>query len=487
EEGRQLLVTLKKDTPALGGYRLKDKFAAIRNVPVGPKELHVLGRFGGILALTGDQKITVKSRNLSSLRYKLGRVPPEQVNHLVSQTSGDFRKPRFGSRFNETNFAHFAEQTQSVFLENSFEANFNTFDLAPHIASEDPFDLSRGLFFLRVNGWDPKEGKYIKAGGDAGDQAFVLITDLGIVAKVNQDRTRDVFVQSLATGSPVEGAKVQVLGKNGIAVASALTGPQGRAALPAVDERRRDEKQPVAIIVRKEADLSFMPLNRYQHHVSFSRFDVGGITAATAGDLDGFVFTERGIYRPGDKIHAGVIIKPRDWEGRLEGVPIKVSVTDVRNKTVMENIISLPDSGFADFECETDYGSPTGEYKLWAYLVHEEKDGKRPDDTLLASTTVRVEEFLPDTMKVKTNVTPESGNGWVPPLNLTAAVDVQNLYGTPATERKVTGSVTAAPISFAFDEYPDYVFFDRNVKTPATTRGQLARRKQTKTARPLWT
>ncbi len=466
-EERQLLCVVDKDTPALGGYRLAEEYRATRNVPQGPRELYVLGRFGGLLAMTGDRKITVKSRNLPGLKYRLGRVPAGEINHLVSQTSGNFNRPGFSRNFNDTNLGHYTEQLQSILSSDSYAANYSTLDFSRllDLEDQDDPDLNRGLYFLRVLGWDPKEEKAVKGGGQEGDNAFVLITDLGLVVKVNHDRTRDVFVQSLGLGVPVDAVEVQVLGKNGVPLVSGVTDSTGRATLAAVDEAARDESQPVAIVARKDRDLSFIPFNRYQQHVSFSRFDVGGLSAPTAGDLDGFVFTERGVYRPGDTIHAGLIIKPRDWSGELAGLPIKVVVQDARNSTILEQLVSLPQSGFADFECPTEYASSTGEYKLYAYLVHEEdEDGKKQRDTLLASTSARVEEFLPDTMKVSTKVTPESGKGWIPPAGLSASVNAQNLYGTPATKRSVSGSVTARPIRFSFDDFPDYVFFDRNLK-----------------------
>ncbi|MFT5466465.1 MAG: hypothetical protein ACI8UO_001565 [Verrucomicrobiales bacterium] len=458
-QGRQLLIEIAAETPAIGGYRLRSDFRVLRDIPAAPKELHLLGRWGGILALGGDHKITVKSRNLPGLRYRVGRVPAGQLNHLVSQTRGDFGSPNFNYNFNETNFAHFAEEVQPVFLRNSYEANYSTFDLTPHLNTEDPFDsdASRGLFFLRVSGWDAKKNQRISAGGREGEQSFVLVTDLGMVVKQNYNRTRDVFVQSISTGEPVVGAEVSVLGKNGIPVLVVTTNAEGRARLKSIDQGFADEKQPVALVVRKGTDLSFMPLNHNEHHVSLSRFDVGGLRAPTAKDLDGFAFTERGIYRPGDPIHIGVIVKSRDWTGQLDGLPIQVTVQDARNRTIKKETLRLPASGFADARCPTEYASATGVYKV---LIHLVTDPKKP--ILLASTTARVEEFQPDTMKVQASLTPGSGAGWIKPQTLKAEVAAQNLYGTPATGRLVTGKIYARPGAFAFDGFDGYTFFDRN-------------------------
>jgi len=460
-DDRQVLVTVAKETPAVGGYKLATDYKAITDVPQGPAEIHLLGRWGGILALTGDRKISVKSRNLPALQYRLGRVPAAQINHLVSQTSGRFGQQNFDNyEFDETNIARFAEEIQPMNRVNSYQANYASLDLNPYLTAADAYDAepSRGLYFLRIQGWDTAKKEAIDAGGMNGERVFVLVTDLGFVVKANEEGTRDVFVQSIGTGAPVDAAEVQVLGKNGVPLVTSLTGPDGKATLNAFPENPENEKQPVAVVVRKGADLSFMPFGRHEHRVNFSRFEVGGLTAATPNELDGFLFTERGIYRPGDTIHAGAIVKPRDWAGKLEGLPIKVSVEDTRNTAILEKTIALPESGLVEFSCPTEYASPTGVYKLLAYLPAKEDE---ENDTLLASTEVRVEEFLPDTMKVTTRLTPAPETGWILPEKMQAAVDVQNLYGTPATDRRVKGWMTATPSRISFPQYPGYTFFDR--------------------------
>ena len=45
------------------------------------------------------------------------------------------------------------------------------------------------------------------------DRRLILVTDLGIIIKDNADGTHDVFVQSIKTGEPVDGAQIDVLGE----------------------------------------------------------------------------------------------------------------------------------------------------------------------------------------------------------------------------------------------------------------------------------
>jgi hypothetical protein len=72
-----------------------------------------------------------------------------------------------------------------------------------------------------------------KDSGETMDARLVVLTDLGIVAKKTLDGSREVFVQSLAGGTAVAGARVRVLARNGETLAAADTdcdGPRLAAA-----------------------------------------------------------------------------------------------------------------------------------------------------------------------------------------------------------------------------------------------------------------
>lgn len=80
--------------------------------------------------------------------------------------------------------------------------------------------------------------------------------------------------------------------------------------------------------------------------------------------------------------------------------------------------------------------------------------------TLLGHTAVNVKEFEPDQLKVKLALTPNRQQGWVKPSELKASIDVQNLFGTPAQDRRVTTRLTLRPMYPSFDRFPDYAFYE---------------------------
>ena len=483
EKTGQLYVAIGKGVRALGGFLLRDPFAAVLSVPEFPGEIRIQGD-GGVLALSGERKLAIQSRGIETIEYEIARVPADQINHLVSQTEGAFQQPSFqGYRFDEENIARIAREKQSIRVENQFRANHSVFDFEKQLApASDGGSPMQGLFFLKAREWRAWKDRPAEARGDGDDEEesddlgeaeaaaqkerngwrsgihdsrFILVTDLGLIVKENADGSRDVFVASIKGGTPLPGVAIEVIAKNGVPLLKGTTAADGRAAFTALGKLTR-EKAPVAFVARLGDDVAFMPYDRDDRRLDLSRFDIGGVESASPSDLDAFVFTERGIYRPGDEIHVGVIVKHRDWAGKLEGLPIEVEVVDAREASVQVRKLALPAIGFAETSYRTAYESPTGVYSINVFLVREGKRG-----TLLGSTSVHVKEFLPDRMKIESRLSKEAKRGWVTPDEIKAELTLRNLYGTPATARRVKAHLALAPGAFHFDEFAGFSFFDR--------------------------
>ena len=473
ETDGELYVRVNKGVRAFGGFPLSENYNAVVDVPALPREVEIEGE-GGLLALNGERKLSVRSRGLGSIEYEIARVATTQINHLVSQTEGNFQDPRFqaSALFNEENISRIGLEHQAIALENQWKANYSAFDFSDHLRKPADGGSERGLFFLTARGWDPVNKKPIKA---VKDSRFILVTDIGIVTKKNADGTHDVFLMSIKQGTPIANVAVDLLGKNGIPIQNAMTDADGHCAFASVDKSMR-EKTPVAFVARNGDDVSFIPYSREDRQLNFSRFDIDGVDNVLPENLDAFVFTERGVYRPGDDIHIGIVVKQRNWNGQIEGLPIETEVIDARDHPVQTRKINVPAVGFVELTYQTANESPTGLFTFNVYLV---KNSKR--STLLGSTTANVKEFLPDRMKIETRLSQNAPRGWIQPKEMRASVGLANLYGTPATERKITAHLELTPSAFSFSEFPDYVFFDPLFDEKKERRGQTVELGETKT------
>jgi uncharacterized protein YfaS (alpha-2-macroglobulin family) len=447
--GRYLYIKLNKGIKSFGGYLLDKEFDTIQRVPEFPQELGLMAS-GSILSLHGEKRISVFARDIEAVRFEIGRVVPDDINHLITQTRGDIKSPEFVNYdFNEENISeHFSEVR--VFGQSELgKSQYTTFDFSHYIKTEK--ETNRGMFFLKVESWDPKKKKTT----GKKDKRLILITDLGVLAKDNADQSHDVFVQSIQTGHPVSGARVDILGKNGVSVFGASTDAEGRAQFPKLTDFDH-EKTPTVYVVRKGSDISFIPYERSERKLNFSRFDIGGVVTEGAADrLDAYLFSDRGIYRPGDEFHIGMIVKSANWKRQLSGIPLEASIMDSRGLEVKRQKISLTASGFEEVKYQTEDTSPTGKYTTNLYIVKDNKRG-----TLLGSASVRVEEFLPDRLKISSKLSQERREGWVAPAGLKGLVNLMNLYGTPAVNHRIAAEVELSPATPAFKQYEDYTFFD---------------------------
>ena len=481
-ENAYVYVTVDKGIAAIGGFTLADNFASVSQMPPYPRSVHIM-HDGSLLALSGERKLSIQSRGVEQVEFRLDRITPSSINHLVSQSEGNFQSPIFNNyNFDETNIAEQIIRRQALENTDTSKNDYSALDFSEFVTGEGDNKGKLGLFILHVLARkDGDDGGYYKNDGSVmpvpgkttvalddtdesrdpldsddllADRRLVLVTDLGLLIKDNADGTHDVFVQSIKTGEPVGGATVDVLGKNGVAVVTAQTDGTGQAHVPSLADFSREQK-PVAYVVRLGQDVSFLPFGREDRILNLSRFDTSGVTGLAPHDLTAFVFTDRGIYRPGDEAKIGLIVKQRDWQGKLDGVPLRLEIIDPRGNTALSRVLKLNASGFLEETFPTRETSATGKYQVNCYLV-KGKD----DETLLGSQSLKVAEFLPDRLKIKTTLSTGTTEGWVSPQGLKGLVSLQNLYGTPSVGHKVKGKVTLNPSQFSFDKYSDYTFTD---------------------------
>ncbi len=190
----------------------------------------------------------IKSRGLPGIEFEIARVASTQINHLVSQTYGEFPKSGFSipDRSTKKIFRALAWSGRLWLPKMNSRPTIRRLILVRIFRFLKTVEASAGLFFLKARGWDPAEKKQIDG---ASDGRFILVTDLGLIVKENTGGGRDVFVGSIGKGGAVEGVKVDILGKNGIPLVSGTTDAGGRVTFPSVDKSTRDQR-PVAIVAQ---------------------------------------------------------------------------------------------------------------------------------------------------------------------------------------------------------------------------------------------
>ncbi|MBN1410435.1 MAG: alpha-2-macroglobulin family protein [Spirochaetales bacterium] len=473
--GRLIYVELKKNMPFYGDYILANDVKKILTTKDAPKEIAILSE-GAILSLSGDKKLSLLANNVSRVRFEIGRVIPDQINHLVSQTGGDFKNPYFrSSRFGENNITEKYTEVRSLKDDGSGKVKFFSFDFTPYLTRGTSPRMRHGLFFFHIaeerasedetsrnsstedEYWDDEDDYEYNyySNSKLRLSRFILVTDLAMVVKKSVTGGYDVFVVSISTGLPVSNAVVEILGENGISVLTRSTDANGQAAFLSV-KGFVNEKKPVAFLVRKGEDLSFIPFDASDRVINFSRFDTGGLYGESdPKKLSAFIFSDRGLYRPGDTFHTGIIIKTRDWLPIPEGLPLEAVIVDPRGMEISRQKIVLSKTAFHEIEYTLKETAPTGLYKTDLYII---KDNQAR--SLIGTNSVQVQEFLPDKMLCSARFLDTENKAWVSPQNLKVRLALKNLYGTPASGNTVRAQYRLSPHYWSFPEYSAYEFTD---------------------------
>lgn len=462
DPGRFLYVRIEKGLKSFGGYVLGETLERIVQVPEFPRELSIMHR-GSLLAMSGEKTLTIFSRNVPGVRMEIGRVLPRQLQHLVSQSHGDYETPQFHHwTFDSANITERFARTVDLPAAPAGQAQYQALDLTEYLASDA--NERRGIFMLKVQAWDPANDQPLEhtseqwnaaRQGQLTDARVLVVTDLGLLVKRSVDGTHDVFVQSISTGEPLSDVSVEIIGRNGLTVLSETTNEEGRASFPDLKSFKQ-ERVPVLYLARRNGDASFLPYEERGRALDMSRFDVGGLEShAQQVAVAAYVFSDRGLYRPGEQIRAAAIVRSRDWDQRVSGVPLRLEVTDPRGTVVRRETFAPGAAGFGEILHDTKETSPTGTYTLSLSIV---RDRHRAD--LIGATTVQVRDFQPDRLKMQAQFSAVSRDGWVSPDALSTSITLENLFGTPAEHRRVIGRLTLSPSIPSFRGFPDYQFHD---------------------------
>jgi len=460
--GRYLYIQVDEGVEGTGGYISSKPFLATFVVDPYPRALTFLGK-GALLSLAGDKKVGFLVRDLEHVEIEVGRVLPNQIQHIAPVMS-EFSKPYVSPDLADTVVERVIEVRD--YNQEAGKPTYDSIDLGQYLQGKAQ---GRGLFLLRIRE-APARAEAPTDQNDANtepntspdenetsafeDTRLILVTDLGFIVKQAKDGTGDVFVQSLRTGLPVDGVRVEVVGRNGqAAMAAATTENGGRAKLPKIPSLKR-EKSPLMILAQKDSDFSFMPFQTQGRALDVSRFDTGGVeNAKSVQQLSAYLFTDRGIYRPGETAHLGMIVRTADWKSSLAGLPLAVVITDPRGTVISRNPIQLSAAAFEDVAFTSQTAAPTGTYQADAYLVKSEKDQE-----LLGSTNFRVQEFEPDRMKVRLDLSDKPAEGWLTSSDVKPSVTVAHLFGDPASNRRVDGEMDLSAVLPVFARYPEHRF-----------------------------
>ncbi|MES5098702.1 alpha-2-macroglobulin family protein [Agrobacterium sp. BA1120] len=379
-------------------------------------------RFTGenfVLPGTARRGIPLVSVNIDHADLKLYRVGDRSITSLLTNSQFLTQMDGYGAERIENEIGELVWQG-GIDIQNELNKDVVTsFPVDEALPQRKP-----GIYVLTAvppgtapESWDSRATQWF------------LVSDTGITTYAGTDGL-NVFVRALSSAKPLDGVALQLLAKNNEVLGTATTDAQGRAVFSAGLMRGTAGQAPAIITARNgDKDYVFLDMTR----AGFDLSDRGVTGRAAPGAIDVFSWTERGIYRAGETVHAAALA--RDIEGNaVENLPLTF-------------IFSRPD-GVEDRRFVAD-GKALGGYAVdlalqenamrgtWTLAIHTD-----PKTAAISQKSFLVDDFVPD--RTEFDLTSKAKE--IDPAGDTAIdVDGRYLYGAPAAGLTLEGEIALKP------------------------------------------
>ena len=200
----------------------------------------------------------------------------------------------------------------------------------------------------------------------------ILTSDLGIIAKAGADKKMHVFLSDLKSTESIAGATVEFYDFQQQIIGTSITDQEGMcvASLP---------KKPFVLIAKKGDQRGYLKM-RDGESLSLSKFDVSG--SQVKKGVKGFIYAERGVWRPGDSIYLSFVLEDAD-RVLPSNHPVKFKLFNPQGQLVDQQISVGGVENHYDFRTSTDQNDITGTYRA------QVKVGNRSYNKYLKVETVK--------------------------------------------------------------------------------------------------
>jgi uncharacterized protein YfaS (alpha-2-macroglobulin family) len=263
----------------------------------------------------------------------------------------------------------------------------------------------------------------------------LLASNLGIIAKKGTNNKYFFAVTNILDTKPIAGATVTLFNFQQQEILATETNSKGFVNVAS-------SKAAAFAVVSKGNNKGYIKLFD-GNSLSLSKFDVSG--SKTQKGLKGYLYGERGVWRPGDAMHLTFILN--DAANKLpKNHPVKLEVTDASGKLVYKKVTSENLNNFYKFTVTTVQEAKTGIYRA-----------KITVGGASFYKNLKVETVKPNRLKIKVDFNDEiltSKNA------IKGNLDVKWLHGSPAKNIKVEIKAKVSSARYSFKNYQNYVFSD---------------------------
>jgi uncharacterized protein YfaS (alpha-2-macroglobulin family) len=267
----------------------------------------------------------------------------------------------------------------------------------------------------------------------------IVVSDIGLTVK-KAHKHYIVFTTNILDARPMDAVRVTLRTYQNQVISEKRTGGDGRLAFNNVDE------DVFYIEAEKNGQRSILKLNEMAWNLS--SFDVGGEDVDPAG-VGAFVYTERGVYRPGDEINLSVIARNEN-NTFPDNHPVTLQIFNPLNQKVYEATNRQATDGYYSFKYSTNSDDPTGSWRA------EIKVGSR---TFVHK--LKIETVVPFRLKVDIDTDKEEVTWQDKKISFT--ITSTYLFGNPSSNLNAELNVSLRAVKKNFEKFKDYSFENKTI------------------------
>lgn len=264
----------------------------------------------------------------------------------------------------------------------------------------------------------------------------VLASNIGLVTKRGDNNSMLIAATDILTTDPMSGVTLKLLDYQQQVLQTMSTNSNGFATL---DLKRK----PYLLIASKGAQRGYLKLDDGTS-LPLSRFNVSGDLIQKG--IKGFLYADRGVWRPGDSIFVGFIMEDKGKK-IPDGDPITLELYTPHGQLNKRMVQTKSLNGFCTFRVATDKGAPTGNWQA-----------KVKVGGAIFQKSIKIETIMPNRLKInldfggkKELIKGESTKG---------TLNAKWLFGAIAQNLKAKVDATITASQTAFDKFPKYSFDD---------------------------
>ncbi len=218
------------------------------------------------------------------------------------------------------------------------------------------------------------------------DTQWFMVSDIGLYT-LKSDRGLTVLTKKLSDAKPYKNVRLELIARNNEILETKVS-KNGKVFFPARLLNGQGGLEAKAIYAYgKNDDFTVIDLGKSAHDLS----DRGVEGRKSPGFHDAFIYSNRGIFRPGEQMDFHALVRDKLGVSQA-GVPVSVKVFDSREVTVYTKQFKTDDLGHLADTLNISETASTGKWRLALYAG---------SDTATAQYSFLVEDFVPPKIKVE--------------------------------------------------------------------------------------